>query len=260
MTTPKIITRVQWGARVPAGVMADLANPAFVVVHHTTGAALGHPDIAQFVRNIQSYHINGLDWSDIGYHWLVDPNTGDIYEGRAMRWVGAHVGRVTTGVPVRNSNSVGIALLGDSDEGALPDAAKASLRWLIEQQRAKQVFPHSMARATHCPGDELREWLASGMRVPTESRPRIIVPVAPRRHPAWPGRYIELRQPMMRGQDIRIWQQQMRKRGWRRMKLTGIFGPISDDLLRQFQREHGLVVDGVLGPLSWRAAWERPIK
>jgi peptidoglycan hydrolase-like protein with peptidoglycan-binding domain len=62
----------------------------------------------------------------------------------------------------------------------------------------------------------------------------------------------------MRGDNIRAWQTQMRKRGWD-IVADGLYGLRSATVARAFQREHRLGVDGTVGPTTWRATWERPI-
>lgn len=57
---------------------------------------------------------------------------------------------------------------------------------------------------------------------------------------------------------VRTWQSRMRDRGWT-IGVDGLFGVESDRVLRQFQREKGLTVDGLLGPVSWGAAWIMPV-
>lgn len=58
--------------------------------------------------------------------------------------------------------------------------------------------------------------------------------------------------------DLRRWQAQMRRRGWR-ISADGLWGGQSASVLKAFQREKGLTVDGLLGPASWLAAWQLPI-
>jgi hypothetical protein len=41
------------------------------------------------MRSIRDYHVNSLQWSDIGYHYVIMPS-GRIYEGRYDRKRGAH--------------------------------------------------------------------------------------------------------------------------------------------------------------------------
>lgn len=100
-------------------------------------------------------------------------------------------------------------------------------------------------------------WVPGQVPVPVPPAP------PPPSHPAWPGRLIRYRtgwnrSKRYRGNDVRTWQQRMRDRGWR-ISVDGDFGPESDRILRKFQAEKGLKVDGILGPRSWAAAWTAPI-
>ena len=56
---------------------------------------------------------------------------------------------------------------------------------------------------------------------------------------------------------IETWQKRMRARGWS-IGVDGFWGDDSEKVLRQFQTEKGLTVDGVLGPQAWAAAWSAP--
>lgn len=58
--------------------------------------------------------------------------------------------------------------------------------------------------------------------------------------------------------DVRVWQQRMKARGWR-LAVDGVYGPESERICRQFQREKRLAVDGQVGPQTWRAAWTAPV-
>lgn len=73
--------------------------------------------------------------------------------------------------------------------------------------------------------------------------------------PPYPG------EPLSRGSSgraVRTWQAQMRRRGWI-LSVDGEYGPESESVCRQFQREKGLVNDGVVGPRTWEATWKAPI-
>jgi peptidoglycan hydrolase-like protein with peptidoglycan-binding domain len=53
----------------------------------------------------------------------------------------------------------------------------------------------------------------------------------------------------------RRWQQRMEDRGWE-IDVDGLYGIDSEQVCRAFQREKDLTCDGILGPETWRCAWE----
>jgi cell wall-associated NlpC family hydrolase len=79
----------------------------------------------------------------------------------------------------------------------------------------------------------------------------------PDNFPRWPGRYLT-QPPRIRGRDVQVWQRRMLARGWR-IPANGVYGPNSERICRKFQQEKGLLVDGIVGPDTWRAAWLAPI-
>ena len=50
----------------------------------------------------------------------------------------------------------------------------------------------------------------------------------------------------------------MADRGWD-IEVDGVYGKGSETVCQAFQREKALRVDGVLGPETWRCAWECPV-
>jgi peptidoglycan hydrolase-like protein with peptidoglycan-binding domain len=66
----------------------------------------------------------------------------------------------------------------------------------------------------------------------------------------WP----ELAQTVRRGDvhdAVRGLQRQLRKHG-HDLAVDGNFGPLTEDAVRAFQEAHGLTVDGIVGPTTWR--------
>lgn len=69
--------------------------------------------------------------------------------------------------------------------------------------------------------------------------------------------------PQMHGNDVQEWQQRMRQRGWA-IGVDGWYGPQSTAFCVAFQKDstaHGwpLAADGKVGPLTWKATFERPV-
>ena len=88
--------------------------------------------------------------------------------------------------------------------------------------------------------------------------PTVTVPGTPAGSAAftpWPGRFLVLG---IVGDDVRTWQRRMLQRHVQ-VAVDGEYGPQSRDVCVAFQTQHGLEVDGVVGPQTWSAAWTIPI-
>jgi N-acetylmuramoyl-L-alanine amidase len=66
-------------------------------------------------------------------------------------------------------------------------------------------------------------------------------------------RLLYYRQPMLRGDDVAALQGQLGALGFDAGRVDGIFGPLAQEALRDFQRNSGLVDDGILGPETLNA-------
>jgi subtilisin family serine protease len=78
-------------------------------------------------------------------------------------------------------------------------------------------------------------------------------PPAPTPAPAWPGRLLKF-PPMTKGPDVEQWQARMVERGFA-LVIDGKYGPKSKEACMTFQRQRGLDVDGIVGPLTWAATF-----
>ena len=43
-----------------------------------------------------------------------------------------------------------------------------------------------------------------------------------------------------------------------RFEVDGAYGPVTESVVRRFQEENGLSVDGHVGPKTWMMAWTAP--
>ena len=178
---PGIILRNQWRAR----ASGNCSNPRYgsgtraAVIHHTVGSnSYSKAASAGIVRSIQAFHMEGNNWCDIGYNFLVD-RYGQIFEGRAggiSRQVrAAHSGNATV-----NELTMGVSLMGTFGKAAPTSAMKAATarlvawRFSIGRVPAKgkvsiggetldRIAGHRDVRSTECPGQYVYSWLgASG--------------------------------------------------------------------------------------------------
>lgn len=99
-------------------------------------------------------------------------------------------------------------------------------------------------------------WVPAGM--PAKKPAKAPEPV--RRSPAWPRNitYFKASSKPKYHVAVRQWQARMKQRGWK-ITADGYYGPRSAEVCRAFQREKRLVVDGLLGPITWRSAWWLPV-
>jgi hypothetical protein len=136
-----------------------------IIVHHTA-TANNLDDPKRAIRDIYYWHTISKGWGDIGYNYIIDQQ-GNIYEGRAGgdSVVGAHAGR-------GNHGSIGIAVLGNYQDGEPPEAVVKSLTALIKEKATlhnidtegssvfrgenyPNVMGHRDVMTTACPGEKL---------------------------------------------------------------------------------------------------------
>lgn len=155
-----------------------------ITVHHSANLARS-PSLREAIRAIkldQRYHMQNRGWADIGYHYLIDP-AGRIWEGRDLRWQGAHAGNRSL-----NRGNIGVCVLGNFIGGRAGQAPshqqvqslKALLQYLCRKYGIRQdhIYTHRELQGvvTACPGarlqrvvDRLRRNRVAG--APTTSAP-----------------------------------------------------------------------------------------
>jgi N-acetylmuramoyl-L-alanine amidase len=65
-------------------------------------------------------------------------------------------------------------------------------------------------------------------------------------------RLLYYRRPMLRGDDVAALQAQLGALGFDAGRVDGIFGPLAHEALRDFQRNTGLIDDGIFGPETFK--------
>ncbi len=155
--TSLVTTRHQWGAIQPDNVCGNVVAPYRMAIHHTAVPSSDGGNAAARVRSMQSYHMNTMDWCDIGYHFVV-AQSGEIFQGRSRsNRPGAHVGG-------HNSGNVGIGLIGNYTSQSPPDAQLTGAGRIVEwaannhgialNRNAILGHREHPGQTTNCPGNQ----------------------------------------------------------------------------------------------------------
>ncbi len=183
---PEIIRRSEWGAEdCPTQEKPAYGEVKAIAIHHTVSTNdYSESEAASVVLGICRYHVYGQHWNDIGYQFLVD-RFGNVYEGRDGGKRKAVVGAQSEGF---NSQTAGVALIGDHSNIPMSDAAGRSLRKLLAWKltlhgignaegsttltsaggpsnrysagtkvKIRRIFPHIDGNTTACPGEGVIE-------------------------------------------------------------------------------------------------------
>ena len=142
----------------PDVTLADVYHQ--IVIHHGGNGM----SVITLPLAIQVKHQTERGWHDIAYHYLID-SEGNIYEGRDIRYRGAHVSGANTG-------RIGILLIGDFEPGMellgfsvvdlngdsgpptlmMQAAAMELTIWLDNEFGIDSVVGHQHHNNTECPG------------------------------------------------------------------------------------------------------------
>lgn len=253
------LQRSEWGALAPKAQLQRMALPVSTVfLHHTVTSVSADPKVD--FRKVTNYS----KYIDVPYHVMVHPD-GAIGTGRYLGGVpalGAHTGG-------HNSHSLGIAVIGNYVNEQPSQAAIDSVATVLSAFIAKGFITtqfvlksHSDAPyATACCGTNLKAKIADVLshvgRVPPVYAP-VPVPQKPQppvnNYPAYPM----LLKKGMRNVFVRQFQAKLRDRGWN-ISVDGDFGPKTEQIVKQFQKEKKLGVDGLVGPATWRSIFNSPV-
>ncbi|CAH0605751.1 unnamed protein product [Chrysodeixis includens] len=157
-----VVTKEQWDGLTPIRVEYLPRPVELVIIQHTvTSTCSTDARCAEIVRNIQTNHMDNLNYWDIGSSFVIGGN-GKVYEGTGWLHVGAH----TYGY---NSKSIGITFIGnynnDKPTQKSLDALKQLLRCGVERGHLTanyHIVGHRQLISTESPGrklyNEIRRW------------------------------------------------------------------------------------------------------
>lgn len=260
----QLVTRAEAGLRPPLrrslGILKGPITDHWNGPNLTVGGQLtwDHSKCAALWRGVQAYHMDHNGWSDIAYNFGECPH-GYLFEGRGLNVINA-----ANGTNTGNKSSHGIFCFAGPNN-PFTDQEKVGFREAVAFIAAHapaedRAIPHSDWHSTQCCGDARRDWVRSGMPLPTSTPSTPSTTPATSPPPAkvsafgdWPTR----KKPAIRngstGVLTRYLQDVIKQRAGGDIKVDGDFGPHTEKRVKDLQRVFGLKADGIVGPKTWKA-------
>lgn len=228
--------RLAWATWRPSPNFGKVMIPTLVVIHYTGDNSLE----------------GALSWlcapqSKVSAHLVIDKK-GEVYQLIPFNRVGWHAGvsqwRGRSGV---NGYSVGIEHVGRGDEW--PEAQIAGLLQALDEIVPAYEITEIVGHNDVAPGRKVDPGpLFPWNRIRERFSPQGAG--TPSRNDA--NRVLRLTTPYMRGEDVSLIQNLLGQVG-HSVSQDGVFGPQTARAVKQFQRQRGLVTDGIVGPATWGA-------
>jgi hypothetical protein len=161
-----LVSRAKWGARAPRGSYTYLPSARGAKVHYTGGRVdpatlTNHERCVDAVQGIQSGHMNGNGWMDIGYSLVVCAHRM-VFMGRGLHHLPS-----ANGSGLNSGHYAVLGLVGTAGVTKAPDAMLHGIRDAIEWLRDEggagpEIKGHCDGYATSCPGPDLYAWVRKG--------------------------------------------------------------------------------------------------
>ena len=233
------VKRSEWGAAPPRKT-ATLNSPRGVAIHWVGVPVIGDP--YKFTKSIQRYHQETRGWWDIAYNQVCAD--GVSFEGRGWSNRSGANGSGRT-----NRSHAAICVLigpGQKVKDGHIDAVRTSIAAMRrDHPRALEIVGHrDLKKSTTCPGDELAALIADDAFEP--GQPVLGKPPTPLPSSGYPVPTFTLRRGA-RGDEVAWLQYQLGRHGYT-CAIDGAMGPKTVRQLTKYQRDHGLLADGIAGP------------
>jgi hypothetical protein len=151
---------VLWARSGPNRLELNPMLPVTCVTIHHDGLddLIWSADSTAVADRIEHYRVGhrGRGWADIGYHLIIDRG-GVLWQGRSIRWQGAHVQH-------HNEGNIGVLVMGNFDLQSPTPAQLATLRRVLVDLRVTYRLPRGRVYThrewqdaqTACPGRRLQ--------------------------------------------------------------------------------------------------------
>lgn len=208
-----------------------------IVLHHAAAKTASAEDI----HRMHLQRDKGT-WAGIGYHLYIRKN-GEVHRGRPIWASGAHVLN-------HNYHTVGVCVEGNYDvETVMPAAQLQALRealaYLKELYPSAAIKCHRDLQATACPG----KWFPLGEALNYGQAPAPVSKPANTSEKEIPD--MDMLKKGSSGYQVKVLQTLLKLNGYDCGTVDGQFGGKTYAAVIAFQKAHGLVADGIVGPKTW---------
>jgi hypothetical protein len=137
---PLGVLQSEWRQGLPEPRPNRTGSPTRHIVLHHSGADNFRDNYTDVVRAYYLFHVEGNQWSDIGYNYLIDPN-GILYYGRDPLDSGYDQDEVRGAhFCGKNENTMGVCIIGNYDDTEPTQASLSKLIELLVWKVAKDGF------------------------------------------------------------------------------------------------------------------------
>ena len=168
---PVTVDQDIWRAGLDAPTVKPAAHKVTHIIVHHTATSNTDSNYVNVMRNIYLYHTRVNGWDDVGYNFLVAPD-GTIFQGRDGVGVDEDDNIKGAHFCGKNTNTMGISMIGDYQHIPPTDTALQALEQLIAWKMNKEnieandttihngtllntISGHRDGCATECPGDSV---------------------------------------------------------------------------------------------------------
>ena len=201
-------------------------------------------------QGMYDYHVHVRGWNDIGQHVTLMPD-GLFVTGRSF-------GSAPAGISGYNTGSFMVEMLGDFDkgkdklEGAQLEAMLKLQHYLTTQAGAKIMFHREHAPKT-CPGTGLDK--DAFVQAVKNFDGKATVSISKPNTQVASDTVVNYLNLGDKNESVKALQEKLISLGYALPKYgaDGSFGEETDVAVKQFQKDHGLTADGIVGPATSKA-------
>lgn len=225
--------------------LTDLGKVKRIILHHAEANSCS-------IEDIHRWHLNN-GWSGCGYHFFVRKD-GSIYRGRPENKLGSHTGNYNTG-------SLGVCFEGNFNKEHMPaeqlKSGQELITYLVDKYGLLKanVYKHKDFNSTDCPGANFpfNQLQQGAYQKPIVNQSVSVVDELKQECDKQGFGYYPTVSKGAKGNITKIIQRILINQGYKLPSwgADGSFGNETIQSVKQFQKDSGLIADGIVGKNTW---------